>query len=301
MYTVLEEEKRPCGKRAVKYVKVFCSFHKESFWIKENHYKSGSVSCKGCRSLGRLGNADNTRHIEELKKVNNNFIFCPNTTRWDYKCMVCDYEGSSYLDHLKSGKIGCRCSKNYRHTKEDRERQLAVIVSKDSTINSFSLIRYNTTLDSELEVDCDAHGKYYCTINNFINHGSRCPDCARELSTTGYYINKTEVTDYLYLMKLQSKDETFIKIGRSFNPTGRLRSINSYSGYHSEILLLFEDTHKSIFEKEKQGIIGFRKFKYIPDKNFAGYTECFTLEGESILKNYIEKLKQTLDKNPTSL
>ncbi len=298
MYKILEEEKRPCGKRDVKYVKVLCTIHKETFWIKQNHFKSGSVGCCGCKVMATLGKANNLRHINELVKVNVNYIFCPNTGKWDYKCSVCGYEGSSYLDKLKLGRIGCRCSKNFRYTKEDREKQIQGLVDKEDNIVSFSLDVYNTTLDSSLSVICSAHGKYTCTVNNFVNHHSRCPDCAKDISSFGYYTEKKDIQDYLYLLKLESDSESFLKIGRSFKPEFRAKKIAKESGYNVTVDSLFSSNHEQVVMWENKLLKDFESVAYIPDRYFKGTTECFSLEGYEEIKVYAENLKLTLDNNP---
>lgn len=290
MYKILEEEKRPCGRRFVKYVKILCTLHKEIFWIKQSHFKSGSISCGGCRSLAILGKADNLRHIDELIKINDKYIFCPNTGKWDYKCRICGHEGSSYLDKLKMGKIGCRCSKNFRYTKEDREDQVQNLVDSEYNISSFSLDIYNTTSDSTLSVVCTAHGKYTCTVNNFVNHQSRCPSCAKDISSFGYYTEKKDIQDYLYLLKLESDSESFLKIGRSFKPELRAKKISKETGYNVTVDNLCSGTHEQVVTWEVKILKGFENISYKPKRYFKGATECLYLNGYEELKIYIEKL-----------
>lgn len=290
MYEITNKEKRPCGKRCVQYLQIYCTQHHERFWIKQSHFRSGSISCKGCRKLSMLGKADNIRHIEELKEVNDKYIFCPNEGKWDYRCTICDYEGSSYLDKLKMGKVGCRCSKTFRHTKEDREKQIQSLIDLEDNILSFSLNKYKTTIDSQLIVECKEHGDYSCTVNNFVNHHSRCPECAKSVSTFGYYPAKKNIKDYLYLLKLTLGSEKFIKVGRSFNPEDRAKKISSSTGYTVTVEHTINSNHEQVVKCENEVLKYFEAYSYNPEKYFKGFSECLSLDILEDVKKYMNKI-----------
>lgn len=269
-----------------------CTLHDQVYWTKSNHYKSGTVTCKFCQGLQRLGNSDNSRHLEELYDVLPYYTFCPDKLTWSYKCNKCGFIGTKKLDKLKLGQKGCKCSKTYKWTKEDRETQIMDLVKKEPNITSFELIKYRTTLDSELRVTCETHGEYTCTVNNFVNHGSRCPECAKELTSLMFYPLKSQCKDYLYLITLEKDTESFIKVGRSFKPDQRFSVIMRESGYElSDVKILLEDTHEKVHFAELSVLREFELYSYKPKNHFKGSTECMDKSCEGSIKIFIENLK----------
>ena len=269
-----------------------CTIHDQEYWTKSTHYKNGTVTCSGCQELQRLGNCDNLRHLKELESLLPDYTFCPDKVSWSYKCNKCGHLGSKKLDKLKRGQKTCRCSKTYKHTKEDRELQINELIQIEPNISGFELSRYKTTIDSELKVVCDLHGEYTCSVNNFVNHGSRCPSCAKEITSRQFYSSKRYCKDNLYLITLENGEESFIKVGRSFNPQSRFSVIARESGYTvKDIIILLEDTHEKVHSAEAIVLKEFETYSYKPLSYFKGSTECRDKSCGDKIKIFIENLK----------
>lgn len=126
------------------------------------------------------------------------------------------------------------------------------------------------------------------TFNNFINHGTRCKTCYHLTNSfsgfvTNVYEDKRKDDDYLYILKIESPDETFYKIGRSFNPERRKIDISSDlpKNYKVYLLYLEKHSHEMCVERERRLLKITEDSHYLPKEFFNGYTEArkpFNLE-----------------------
>jgi hypothetical protein len=129
---------------------------------------------------------------------------------------------------------------------------------------------------------------HHCSskIDTFLNGGNRCATCSRA-NNAGKYLHRLEDRDTLYLLSLSLEDERFIKIGRSFNLSSRIHTLNSTSPYFIEILDTYSGSHADIFEKEQSWHFKLRHFHYKPKYNFGGSVlECFSVKSLEVV-NYL--------------
>lgn len=273
MDEIIRKFKKPNGKREVFYLEIKCHLHNTVYTIKSNHYNSGVRSCGGCRQDKRLYAMDVDRHLITLSTIHPHYTFCfEGNSVVKYTCSRCNegeevFQGS--LDKLKNGQVGCRCRKYPKHlsTKEFRQQQVDALILNNPTILSATVVKYVTAVDSEILLVCKTHGESTATVNNFVNHGSRCGGCN---SKYGYYSSRDDETDNLYL--LRSDCGSFHKIGRSFNVNRRLRVLNKTSGLQWVLLDKVTSTHKEVFYREQD----YLKVTYdfcVPSLTFNGASE----------------------------
>lgn len=126
---------------------------------------------------------------------------------------------------------------------------------------------------------CKQHGDFEGKPINILK-STGCPVCAEERK--GYSLNKwiqnskkSKLFDgfCLYIMKLDSNGETFYKIGRTFRGV----SHRAYDiPYNCSILKKEYGGAKYIFNLENELLKHHSDFKYYPNVDFRGGTECFT-------------------------
>lgn len=157
----------------------------------------------------------------------------------------------------------------------------------------YSLSKYNGCRES-IEIVCGVHGIFKQTPYLHLQ-GHGCPECGK--LTGGYGASDYERVcpegSNVYLMKIESDNEMFYKIGISKEPFKRSRDINRSSQYSSTVLRYsFHKDAKVIWriEKDLHGL--FSDFKYVPQNSFDGFTECFSFvckdEFKELCKAYLQ-------------
>lgn len=121
--------------------------------------------------------------------------------------------------------------------------------------------------------ECELHGQWVSTFNNFYRMGKRCKGCAKK----GY---KTSKKGTLYF--LLSENKNFLKIGISNNADIRLRQLKHATPFEFTIFnkIDFEDG-KDAFEMEKFFHGGFKSANL---KGFDGCTEWLVCCDELMFK-----------------
>ena len=193
---------------------------------------------------------------------------------WKYRCPVCScdeyveqglcsgvFEGR--IDKLKSGRLGCRCAKGARLTSEQRQYQLNKILQEEES----EFLRWEDRYESVYSVfnwSCSKGHECSTVVEKFLQ-GRRCPSCV-DNGSFGYYPSRADEKDHLYLYNI--KDVSYFKVGRSFEPSRRLkenqRRINNYYGNKKHRIKqthLFTADHLYIYKLE-QLLVGFENGLY---------------------------------------
>jgi|TARA_A100001518_G_C1227290_1_gene80729 hypothetical protein len=227
---------------------------------------------------------------------------------WNYKCPVCSkdeyvkagvcsgiFKGSS--THLKNGKLSCRCAKSYRWSREQREYQILKQLDKcGGKFISWATQDYKN--DSMFNWECSEGHLCNTSVDKFLGVGRRCPTCATVNMNFGYYANRVDEVDYLYVYKIE--ELPYIKIGRTFNPERRLKeNVNRILDYYGEDFsltleqTLFTAKHGYVYEKEQE-LLGnteyniFSKNKYSVEDSY-GSSE---LLDESMYQFVLDNLRE---------
>lgn len=278
-----------------------CKIH--DFTWDTTHAKSlldGDMQTSGCKYCHKelllsLNNKKDSIHIQQFMDTgsfadgtvfwrnNDKITKCGARNYFDYTCPACSDDQyvkaglcsgvfTSFIAHLKAGRKSCRCSIGYRWTQEQKTFRVKTLL-RDSSI------RVRGWKDREtLDLTCsDCHTEWTPSYNNVVFNGNRCPVCSKPQCELGFYPERSDWEDHLYLLVFSNKDERFCKVGRAFSMKNRLREYPKH--YTVSVLKAVVADHKEIYETEQQLIKTMRKagHHYKPEIKFGGSVrECFT-------------------------
>ena len=151
-----------------------------------------------------------------------------------FECSICSKDVELFTERfytpshkIVKGLPNCPCNKSYRYTESQtalrctRKALKAGLVFKGFKEYKGDYKSKNT----KCILSCPEHGTWdTCSVDNFLR-GRGCPECAQlkrnalKGNRNGYYSEKAEKQDYLYIIKF----EDYIKVGRSFNISDRVR------------------------------------------------------------------------------
>ncbi|HDG1611393.1 TPA: GIY-YIG nuclease family protein [Vibrio cholerae] len=165
---------------------------------------------------------------------------------------------------------------------EDRLQHVEEILKEEGipqeiTINTISKRGRSYT---SFDWVCAQGHKRVSTFNNFINHNQRCGDCHHiDNNFSGFvggvYTGRLDDNDFIYILGLENNEESFIKIGRSFNVDRRLIDIKtSAKSYKVSLLYLEKGNHSEIVERESYLLNKTKHLHHMPTNKFDGWSEC---------------------------
>lgn len=213
---------------------------------------------------GKISDEKITENFKKhIKLRNKNFKRGGNC--WEYTCEVCSFDEyvknglcsgmfKSKTKSLNKGCTSCRCSDKYRWTQEQREYQITKRCKELGYTFKGWCDKYKNG-SSKFIMVCDKNHETEKSIDAFLNAKTGCRDCKYSTGYNGFYQNRLQDKDYLYIMKFKND---FIKIGRTFNLESRMEGttgIIKSSGYSMEninIVAVFHGTHAKIYEAEQR-------------------------------------------------
>lgn len=290
---------------AFKKVKIICPIHGEFLQRARGHLNK--LGCEKCGILVRAKKRTFTTSIfiEKSKKIHGD--------KYDYKLV--DYKGDekkviiicpthgSFLQtpHGHLNKKGCnRCGVN--STIEIRRTPKIDFIKKAQLIHGdkydYSKVEYYGSF-KKVTIICPIHGEFSQDPSNHLS-GKSCAKCGRERTNKATKINSIGYKDSLwhkaslnsnhfdsykiYLVKFSNEDETFYKIGKTFNITKKRLSTSSVL-YKKEIIKeIKNDDYKTICELERELHEKNKHLKYKPKIKFNGMHECFQFTNEIIFE-----------------
>lgn len=148
-----------------------------------------------------------------------------------------------------------------------------------------------------IELICKEHGVFW--QNPSIHLGGRgCKKCGYNLVSQsringicGWGLsdwislakNSKNFDSYkLYILKCWDKQESFIKIGRTFQTIKKRFKQKTHLPYKYEVLYKIIDNPEYIFKLENILKNKYKENKYIPNKKFNGMYECFKIDEISV-------------------
>ena len=144
---------------------------------------------------------------------------------------------------------------------------------------------------SKVEISCPSHGAFIQKLTNHTDGKKGCPECARESNPA---FNRSAFAKYpvyyLYVMRLYSDEEDFLKIGISKNSKHRAKIITGRTDtpYTAEVVYTQETDGVGAWDLEKLLHREFKEFRHKPKHNFKGSTECFS----SVCLDPVKKIAQ---------
>lgn len=113
-------------------------------------------------------------------------------------------------------------------------------------------------------------------INKHI-HGRGCPICGqRDWLSFGFFQNHPEEAELpacVYLLKLKTETESFLKVGISKEPNNRFQAYRR-TGFDVDVVFQHWDTYLKCYIYETTILNQNMTHLYIPEISFGGYTEC---------------------------
>lgn len=210
--------------------------------------------------------------------------------------VTCTFHGS-FIVIPKSHMIGSGCPACYvdirTKTQEDWIRDAhKVFKGKYEYVGSY------TSAHVPVAIRCTTHGIFYQTPANHLS-GKECKQCATD--TSGFnktqWINRSLNSKHfesykVYVIQCTSKDESFIKIGRTY--TSLKYRFHSKIRFPYDWILLYTLTFndpEECWNTEIHLHNKYKNYKYIPSLSFGGMNECFNLTSEQIneLSRYVSK------------
>lgn len=205
-----------------------------------------------------------------------------------------DINGSS-IDSVINGGYGCpRCKgvtlAEQRKTPEHIALQKCINICKEMSYDVIGFVNDYKNAYSRFEYSCKIHGKQNVSYDSFVNGGSMCGGCAKDLGNgNGYYPERKDETDFLYILDFDGK---FIKVGRSFDVDTRIKDGLIYESGFRDIskihkLRIFTSTHQEIYDFEQD------LHSELRERNFQHYVgwsnECFDNDCYYVLNKLLDK------------
>ncbi|AHK11295.1 hypothetical protein S14_186 [Shewanella sp. phage 1/4] len=214
-----------------------------------------------------------------------NYSYDMTQKKYQVSCSICDSDTKfkslgnklypSKLDSLKVGRKPCRCSPTYKFCNEER------LIQIEEQIQSRGLtkVRIPEELNSRSRIIwvCKNGHVQDSKLNDFVK-GSGCFECGKLVGGWyGYYPNRVDEEDNLYLIKFTRKGEIFYKVGRSFNVKERIRKMTK--DYEMELVSSTQNIHQIIYDTEQELHQKLNSSQHYVKFYFEGCVgECFTPE-----------------------
>lgn len=265
--------------------KLTCDKHNEIFY--------SNSKCKVCAEEKELN--DSKSFIEKAIEVHGNRYDYTNTvfiSRLEDVSILCHRHGEFFqkaYSHL-DGKNCLKCSI------EDRGLGFEGFIEKSKDKHGdrydYSLVNYSHIL-TPVEIICSSHGPFWQKPSVHFN-GSNCPKCSIEARSEKQHWNYLErcrlnpemgqAIGCIYLLRMSYGTESFLKVGISSNHKKRLARYKE-EGIDYEIISMKEmrNVDAAVLERDILSDIKKAGFKYLPQVEFKGYTECSTLDAENFI------------------
>ena len=209
-------------------------------------------------------------------------------TKLNLECAKDGYKWSASINDIINGCRGCpRCGIEQKKTPSHLALQKCIDICKEMDYDVIGFVEGYKNQRSRFEYICKIHGKQNVSYNSFVNRGTRCGGCAKDLGNgNGYYPERKDEVDYLYILNFNDK---FIKVGRSFDVDERIKGLKkpSESGIKKIYKLrIFTATHQEIYDYEQE------LHSELRERNFQHYvswsTECFENDCQFILNKLLD-------------
>ena len=183
-------------------------------------------------------------------------------------------------DHT-SGK-GCRECGRMKATNNRTITATANAIKRCITIHqgkySYDHIPHDIGVSTLISLTCPIHGNFIQTLNIHKQRG--CPKCGREQGP-GWYSRKrlemnglSDVETILYICFVYDENEKFFKIGITKLPLHkRFKEIGKLYEYTMTASASLPMITAAVLERRLKREL--KPHRYVPNKKFAGYTECY--------------------------
>ena len=164
----------------------------------------------------------------------------------------------------------------------------------------YSLVEYEHS-NIPVDIICKSHGIFSQKPSSHMN-GQKCPKCAgeeRAFKQHWNYVKRCELNEdlaesigTLYLLEMTHGEEVFLKVGISSNFKRRLGHYKEDS-ISTKVLKEINSTalQTAYWERDILKTIRENGVKYLPKKEFRGWTECAVIDSKDFLINLFEEIE----------
>lgn len=272
----------------IEYVKstvnviIICKQHGEFIQTPETHLRA-KYACPKCSLDSFTTSIDD--FIKKSKELHNGFYSYKNIpprikNLQESVSITCpvhgDFKQKAY-SHLAG--FGCKLCANKKAT-----NSTAYFIEKSVKIHGgkydYSLADYKRS-DSKIKIICPIHGMFEQLAFSHLA-GAGCQKCSTSLNSwrrTSFqkFCNKHNKGDgILYVIKCSNKNECFYKIGITSKSVHK-RMTENIMPYDYRVLYEIKQNGSYIFDLEKKLHSLLNDYAYMPNIEFHGYTECFSV------------------------
>jgi hypothetical protein len=190
-------------------------------------------------------------------------------------------------DHLQ-GKGCVRCA---HRSSSDIFKLKAT--QRHSSRYDYSKVVY-TTSKTKIEIICREHGSFSQTPNQHLS-GQGCPTCGRDGWCLFDIKNNPSLSvspAILYLIRMTTDKESFLKIGKTRRTVNRRYSGKIWNHVSINVVCQVQSSYSKISLAEVAILKQWHEFAVRPTNIPYGYTECFSLEAESSIVEYMRTLHE---------
>lgn len=273
-------------------VTITCPDHGDFLQTPNSHYRNGNgcPECAGMRSLSK-SNADwFLTKAAEIHSDRYDYSLVRYETTNKKVSIVCREHGvfeQLPLAHLK-GQNCPQCAGRNR----PREEWIDMFKSVHGDTFDYSLFNYLGT-DTKIKIICKKHGVFEQIIGNHLKYKHCCPDCLSEHRSSMWNLGEihnvphemytTDAPSSFYLLKI---GEEIIKVGISCRIKERLQQLRrELQGESIEVLAVAYGKAREVYSEEQSILHKSGIPRILPDIEFSGKTECFSIE-------HLPKLKE---------
>lgn len=150
----------------------------------------------------------------------------------------------------------------------------------------YSKVDYKTT-EIKVIIICELHGEFLLRPRAHYADHRGCPDCDKSGKSGFHKSNWTKESKYIYLIELFGNGEKFLNYGITVNEI-KDRLSKGQTPYSHKILIEKKIQEGETAIKIKQEIeIKYQKFKYFPNLQFKGHTDCLEYSLKKSIVDYL--------------
>ena len=242
-------------------------------------------SCRGCKvdkskekSINKIEDNVHIKDFIDTRSFLVGTIFTRNNNRvttkgyhsyWDVVCPVCSNDEyvkvglcsgvfTAYISTLKQGQVPCRCTTNYRYTKEQWEYRLTKKCRENGhEFKGWKGVKWGAI--HKFIYICPHHGEQTITPKKYISQGQGCPECK----------GKNQQKCYINLVEDNNNTPLALKIGIAKDPDVRIIGQNNKNLFQMSQMSVYEfptvqdckDAEKACLTELKCGILNERELK----------------------------------------
>lgn len=265
---------------AAEKVTIICSEHGE-FMQQANVHYNGS-GCHKCANNTKIPVNDLKRQLSIIHNYKYEYLFDCYQNNKDKVEISCTVHGS-FFQNISDHKAGKGCDKCAKDATGKKKRlHSEVFFDRCNQQHKFkydySLSIYKTARE-KIKIICPEHGEFEQIAGIHLRSG--CLKCGKGL--TGWsrsdFIELSQTfhdgRSNIYIVEMANNCEKFFKIGISNHPVGH-RFRGKSLPYRLKEILVSRNEAGVVWDAERQIKAILRKYKYKPESEFDGHTECFT-------------------------